>query len=134
MTSTGGTSTQAPRQYDSLADFYNADPARLGSREVDVGLWWRESQDGPIHRAAWVKETGEVYLARLGPAEEGVGAVEVLARARTREQLELALRGWREQCGTPSSLTWLRGRVGRLGADPRRARRRLPAAARRVPV
>jgi hypothetical protein len=101
-------------RYRSLSNFYNADPRRIHSREQDVGLWWREDADGPLHRAAWVSDTGELYLARLGPAEQGGGEVEVLAVAE-HEQLESTLEGWREQCGRPSSLAWLRERAARLG-------------------
>ena len=57
-------------RYRSLASFYAADRRRIDSRELDVGLWWREDADGPLHRAAWVSDTGELYLVRLGPTEE----------------------------------------------------------------
>jgi hypothetical protein len=101
-------------RYRSLSNFYNADPRRIHSREQDVGLWWREDADGPLHRAAWVSDTGELYLVRLGPVEEGGGVVEVLGVAE-RERLESVLAGWRKQCGGPRSLEWLRARGGRLG-------------------
>jgi hypothetical protein len=99
------------RRYPSLAAFYNSDEHRLQSRELDVGLWWRADAEGPLHRAAWVRDTGELYLVRLGPPEEGGGAVEVLACSDSREGLEDALRGWREECGGPRSLGWLRARA-----------------------
>jgi hypothetical protein len=105
----------AAQRYPSLVAFYSADPARLDSRERDVGLWWRTGKEGPMHRAAWVEETGELYLVRLGPASEGGGAVEVIAHAADAEALEQALRGWREHCGMPGSLQWLRVRAARLG-------------------
>jgi hypothetical protein len=111
--------------YPSLVAFYNADPARLTSREQDVGLWWREGADGPLHRAAWVAETGEVYLVRLGPANQGGGAVEVLAKAEDPERLERMLSGWRQECGGPRSLQWLRRRTGRQGPRVRRSRPRV---------
>jgi hypothetical protein len=103
-----------PTRYRSLSSFYNADSRRIHSRERDVGLWWREAADGPLYRAAWVSDTEELYLVRLGPVEEGGGEVEVLAVAE-RERLERALAGWREQCGNPRSLSWLRERGQRLG-------------------
>jgi hypothetical protein len=108
-------------RYRSLASFYTADPRRLPSRELDVGLWWREA-DGPLHRAAWVSDTGELYLVRLGPLQEGGGEVEVLAVVAERERLESVLDGWREQCGGPRSLAWLRERTARLGERVRAAR------------
>jgi len=102
------------RRYDSLAHFYRADQRRLHSRELDVGLWWREHANGQLHRAAWVHDTGELYLVRLGDPTDGGGEVELLARESSRERLEAALEGWREQCGGPRSLAWLRERSRRL--------------------
>jgi len=111
--------------YESLARFYNADERRLRSREHDVGLWWRDGPDGPLHRAAWVSDTGELYLVRLGPAADGGGRVEVLASVAERELLERMLAGWRERCGQPRSLRWLRERASlttRASADDARVR------------
>jgi hypothetical protein len=102
-------------RYRSPAAFYAADPRRSSSRELDVGLWWREHADGPLHRAAWVKDTGELYLVRLGPNNAGGGSVEVLAHVGDSAQLERALDGWRERCGEPRSLAWLRERAAQLG-------------------
>jgi hypothetical protein len=121
---------QPRERYESLARFYNADERRVRSRELDVGLWWREDADGPLHRAAWIGDTGELYLARLGPAAEGGGRVEVLARVGDRELLEGVLDGWRERCGEPGSLQWLRERTALsalASADSVRARPREPA-------
>jgi hypothetical protein len=117
----------ARERYDSLARFYNADERRVRSRELDVGLWWREELDGPLHRAAWVSDTGELYLVRLGPAGEGGGVVEVLAQLEDPALLECVLDGWRERCGEPRSLEWLRERAAlrfRASAGSARARPR----------
>jgi hypothetical protein len=132
MSPTDVASETPPRErYDSLARFYNADERRIASRELDVGLWWREHADGPLHRAAWVSDTGELYLVRLGPVADGGGLVEVLAIVEDRELLEDVLEGWRERCGEPWSLAWLRERTA-LGvhasangppARPRQVRR-----------
>jgi hypothetical protein len=118
----GRTGTQ--QRYASLASFYEADVRRLDSREVDVGLWWRQDPHGPLHRAAWVVRTGELYLVRLGPPSEGGGEVEVLARTDSRERLEEVLRGWQERCGEPRSLPWLRQRAARLRERVTRERMR----------
>lgn len=114
-----GRSTPPTAGYPSLASFYTADERRIQSRELDVGLWWREQQEGPLHRAAWVMDTGELYLVRLGPAADGGGRVEMLARVDDREQLESVLEGWREHCGEPRSLNWLRERAARLSERAR---------------
>ncbi len=114
------------RKYPSLASFYKADPRRGSSRERDVGLWWREQPDGPLHRAAWIEDTGELYVTRLGPAEKGGGAVEVLAVEHDRDRLLALVSGWRERCGAPRSLNWLRERSAPLRAP-------LPASGGRPP-
>jgi hypothetical protein len=114
-------------RYGSLARFYNADERRVRSRELDVGLWWREDADGPLHRAAWISDTGELYLVRLGPTDDGGGLVEVLARVEDRALLDGMLDGWRECCGEPHSLQWLRARAAlssHASADGARARPR----------
>ncbi len=118
---------QALERYPSLAAFYNADPARLRSRELDVGLWWREESDGPLHRAAWVKETGELYLVRLGPVSDGGGTVELLASVEDSGELERLTVGWREHCGEPRSLSWLRERAAGIGRRARAGRLRVAA-------
>lgn len=130
MTAPAQDSGTPQSRYPSLVAFYSSDPRRLGSRERDVGLWWREGAEGPLHRAAWVRDTGELYLVRLGPAEEGGGGVEVLARVGDERRLERLLHGWRERCGEPGSLRWLRARTVAPGARPGRpAPRRALAAA-----
>jgi hypothetical protein len=124
-------STQTPvssRRYPSLSSFYQADARRLESREEDVGLWWREGVDGPLHRAAWVADTGELYLVRLGPVEDGGGQVEILAVA-DHDDLQLRLAGWRDACGAPDSLSWLRDHAARLGQRVRAAHTRMVAVA-----
>jgi hypothetical protein len=125
MASTDREFRSSAATYPSLVAFYNADPVRLTSREQDVGLWWREGADGPLHRAAWVAETGEVYLVRLGPAADGGGAVEVLAKAEDPERLERMLSGWRQECGGPRSLQWLRRRTVIENSRVRRSRPRM---------
>jgi hypothetical protein len=105
-------------RFSTLASFYGDDPRRASSREVDVGLWWREGADEPLYRAAWVAATGELYAVRLGPAREGEPAVELLALIDGEEALEATLTGWRERCGEPHSLAWLRRRAAGASAPP----------------
>jgi hypothetical protein len=130
MRQTNGSQRRSMRsdRYGTLTAFYRADPRRVHSRERDVGLWWREDVHGPLHRAAWVSDTGELYLVRLGPAEQGGGQVEVLATVAEQERLERVLEGWRERCGEPRSLAWLRGRATRLGGRARAAHAGLAAS------
>ncbi len=119
-------------RYDSLSGFYAADPRRARSRERDIGLWWREDVGGPLHRAAWVADTGELYLVRLGPESDGGGEVELLASIPDGDRLERALRGWRERCGERRSLGWLRARAARLSDGRIDAPRPAPSHAGRA--
>ncbi len=106
------------RSYASLADFYEGDPRRIASAERDVGLYWRGDDGEPLHRAAWVEETGELYLVRAGDPEDGGGRVEVLARSRDWTRLAHRLAGWRDVCGERQSLSWLRSRLAAFGPEP----------------
>jgi hypothetical protein len=100
-----------PVTYLSLGAFYAADPLRRASRERDLGLWWRAAGRGPTYRAAWVRDTGEIYLVQHGLTGPGSGHVEVLAVIGDGERLEAVLDGWRDRVGEPGSLTWLRSRL-----------------------
>jgi len=117
------------RTYLSLAAFYASDPRRRSSRERDVGLWWR-SDRGPTYRAAWVQETGELYLFQHALTGPGSGSVHLISGTFDAADLDDQLDGWRERCGRAGSLEWLLDAVSRpvAGRPPAEAR---PAA--RVP-
>jgi hypothetical protein len=100
--------------YPSLTEFVRARRRRLYSRERDVGLRWRDGS--ALYRAAWVEETGELYVVQLGPTEEGGGHVELLAAGVSGEELERGLAGWPEALDAKRSLGWLRCRARRLAA------------------
>jgi hypothetical protein len=99
------------QSFPSLAAFYNADRRRLRSRERDFGLIWRGG-NGVTFRAAWVQETGEVYLFRHGHPQDGGGTVDLLSRRFGLGELQTALRGYQEVCGRPGSLLWFLDRTG----------------------
>ena len=102
------------RTYPALAGFYAADRRRKDSREMDLGLAWRERAGFPTFRAAWVADTGEVYLVQHGPWPGG-GQVTVLAHVADRRTLMHRLAGWREQVGGHGSLNWLRTKLDTTG-------------------
>jgi len=103
------------RTYLSLGAFYASDPARRNSRERDVGLFWR-SRQGPTYRAAWVRDTGELYLFQHALGGRGGGSVHLLAPVMDERELERRLAGWADVCGREGSLEWL---LARMGAGPR---------------
>lgn len=124
-----GTYRPGPNTYASLDDFATADPGRLTSPELDFGLRWREGSDANrSYRAAWVEETGELYVVQAGSPSAGGGHVEVLG-VTDRDGVESALEGWQTRCGEEGSLTWIRARARALPRKPRRAMRRAVAVA-----
>ena len=97
--------------YRSIIAFIRDDDRRMGSREHDIGLCWRESSTGHTFRAAWVEDTGELFVVQTGAPAEGGGHVEVLAAGCDAEHLDRALPGWREFLWPMGSLEWLRRMV-----------------------
>jgi hypothetical protein len=104
------------RTYLSLGAFYASDPARRSSRERDVGLFWR-SRKGPTFRAAWVRDTDELYLFQHALGGPGGGSVHLLARTMDEHELDQRLAGWEQVCGREGSLEWLLARVQDLPPD-----------------
>jgi hypothetical protein len=99
--------------YLSLGAYYSADKRRDISREHDVGLWWLgDDWHAPRFRAAWVAETGELYVMQH-EGTPGGGRVDVVATFASLDEVEERLDGWRDVVGEWGSLRWL---VERLGA------------------
>jgi hypothetical protein len=100
--------------YLSLGAYYSADKRRDISREHDVGLWWLgDDWHAPRFRAAWVAETGELYVMQH-EGTPGGGRVDVVATFASLDEVEERLDGWRDVVGEWGSLRWL---VERLGSD-----------------
>ena len=94
--------------YLSLGAFYAADKRRDISREHDLGLWWLgDDWHAPRFRAAWVDQTGELYLMQH-EGTPGGGRVDVVATASSLEEIEDRLDGWRDVVGEWGSVHWLR--------------------------
>lgn len=102
--------TAIVRSYPSLEAFYAADRRRRHSRERDVGLFWR-GRGASTFRAAWIQETGEVYLFRHGLPADGGGTVDLVDRRFGLGELHTAIRGYGEVCGRRGSLAWFLDRV-----------------------
>jgi hypothetical protein len=96
--------------YPSLEAFYAADRRRRHSRKRDVGLFWR-GRGASTFRAAWIQETGEVYLFRHGRPADGGGMVDLVDRRFGLGELHAAIRGYGEVCGRRDSLAWFLDRV-----------------------
>lgn len=94
------------RFWNDIEEFYDADPRRRTSGELDFGCMWVEIDRPrwPQYRVSWVDDTGEVYAVRLNH-----GRIELLGKVEGREQAEQALRGW--AMISPMTLDWVRDRL-----------------------
>jgi hypothetical protein len=102
--------SEIAQSFPSLTAFYAADRRRRHSRERDVGLVWR-GPTGATFRAAWIQETGEVYLFRHGHPMDGGGTVDLLERRFGFGELQAAIRGYQDVVGAPGSLAWFLDRT-----------------------
>jgi DNA-directed RNA polymerase subunit RPC12/RpoP len=121
-----GSYPEGDHTYASMEDFVSDDVDRLGSREIDFGVLWRDGTEGS-YRAAWIEATGELYVVQAGPPSRGGGHVEVLG-ATDRVGVEAALAGWQDRARNHASIAWIRRRAAALPRISRRPRRP-PAAA-----
>jgi hypothetical protein len=113
----------------NIEEFYDADPRRRPSAEVELGTEWTDTH-GVRFEVNWIADTGELYFMRepVEPEwEDPLGgmyldrlpidslAVAVIAQIPTHDQLEKVLRGWEEEISKPDSVSWLAGRIREAG-------------------
>lgn len=114
----------------TLKSFY-AQRARRESRERDLGLAWLAA-DGRSYRAAWIEDTAELYAVAHITEDGRGGEVELLGTIGEHD-LDAALHGWQQVCGTERSWEWFSARVEAAAtapqARPRRQRRARKAVA-----
>ncbi|MDQ1475326.1 MAG: hypothetical protein QOE62_555 [Actinomycetota bacterium] len=128
-----------------LEDFYNADPRRRHSEELEFGTDWTEA--GARTQVSWIEATGEMYAMRdpLGglqsdvigdlrvtPVSDEQLTVEVLGVVNGRERATAVMSGW--EAAMPegdNSLSWVRDRIahadGEMSDTPAQPSRDLPA-------
>jgi hypothetical protein len=108
-----------------IEEFYDADPRRRQSAEVEFGRDWSDDTGGRSE-VSWVADTGELYLMNE-PIEplysDGLGdvevqhvkaedmTVEILTVVPTRDALDAMLDGWQDAMPEPNSVAWVRERV-----------------------
>lgn len=118
-----------------IEEFYDADPRRRVSAEVELGDGWTDGH-GVRYELSWVEDTGELYVMRepvgmLWPTPFGgvhtVGAhstdedevekmtVAVVGHVGSEERLESALTGWQQAMEKPDSVAWLVERLRGAG-------------------
>ena len=96
-----------------VEEFYEQDPRRQTSDEVDYGRAWREGD--MQYEVAWVADTGELYAMAEPVSRKSITSaqvtMEVLVVITERAQVDAALDGWHEAMAQPDSLAWVRARV-----------------------
>ena len=107
----------------NIEEFYDADPRRRASPEVEFGREWRDAQ-GMRYEISWVADTGEVYAMRqpmepidvipafgtevVEPLDVDTVTVEILATIPDREDLERRLARWPDVMADDDSMSWVR--------------------------
>jgi len=97
-----------------IEEFYDQDPRRRASDEIEFGREW--SENDWRFEVSWVADTGELYVMaepysrRHEISTESV-TVEVLGVIEGRDAVNAALSGWQEAMAEPNSLAWVRERV-----------------------
>jgi hypothetical protein len=117
-----------------IEEFYDANPVRRSSEEVEFGRDWSDAQ-GNRGEVSWIKDTGELYVM-IAPVEpivtDPVGdefvqalpteavRVEALRVIPTLERVEEALTGWEAAMSQPRSLDWVQTHLadGQSGKPP----------------
>jgi hypothetical protein len=114
--------------YASIDAFYEANPLRKRSGEMDFGCWWTDGDKGPpYYRVSVVMDTGEVYAIRVGPGrrDQPIGEVELIGTiivntepdpedrfpAVYKQADTVVLNRWVDHIHTARSLEWVRERV-----------------------
>ena len=97
-----------------------------------MGLLWRSTR-GPTYRAAWIQDTGELYLFQHVHTGDGSGTVHLVSGRFEAAELEALLDGWRDRVGRKGSLEWLLDAVTRRESGRTQPGSRPPARAPRRP-
>jgi hypothetical protein len=115
-----------------IEEFYDGDPRRRPSAEIELGTDWRDSQD--VHyELNYVEDTGEVYVMHEPQPTESVDpfggihvkpftdakehqmTVRVVAHIDTVDNLHTILKGWQEAMVGDRGAEWLAERFRAAG-------------------
>lgn len=128
-----------------LEAFYDADPRRRHSEELEFGNDWMDR--GARTQVSWVEDTGELYAMRdpLGnlasdvigdvralPVTDEQLTVEVLGVINGRDAIASVMSGWdTAMTASDDSISWVRDRVANAASElndpPAAPSRDLPA-------
>ena len=110
-----------------IEEFYDADPRRRASAELQFGMDWHDAH-GRRYELNWIADTGELYVMQddlppvwydpfgdsfvldVKPEELGV---RILKLVPGEDQVRALLQGWERVIGREDSIAWLVGRLRR---------------------
>ena len=110
-----------------IESFYDADPRRRASRELQFGVDWRDAH-GRRYELNWVEDTGELYVMQdelpavwsdpfgdfvVTHADQDDLVVRVLTEVHGRDKVLALLDGWQHAMASPDSIGWLVQRLQR---------------------
>ena len=103
-----------------IEEFYDQDPRRRASEEIEFGRDWYE--DDMRFEVGWVADTGEVYAMAEPYNRKGVSTesltVEILGVIQGRDAIEATFAGWEDAMSQPDGLAWVRARVTGAAGSP----------------
>ena len=114
-----------------IDEFYDADPRRRPSAELELGSEWMDA-DGVRHELNYIEDTGELYVLRepsphvtedpfggmwvkAPPGYEKKITVHVIARIPSVERLHEILNGWQDAMRRQDGAQWLGDRLRAAG-------------------
>lgn len=118
-----------------IEEFYDEDPRRRSSGEVELGRNWTDAH-GVRYELSWVEDTGELYVMRepvpftwptpfggihvrglhRDDEQEVEGmTVHVVATLPSRAEVGKLLTGWEDVVGREDSVAWLVDRLRSAG-------------------
>jgi hypothetical protein len=108
-----------------IEQFYDADPRRRESDEVEFGREWSDA-NGVRTELSWVAATGELYAmaepveavymdpvgdTRVGELPTELVTVDILGTVPDRAAVDQLLDGWENAMGQANSIQWVRDRI-----------------------
>ena len=114
-----------------IEEFYDADPRRRPSAELELGSEWKDKH-GVNHELNYVEDTGELYVLRepaphvsedpfgglhvsTQPGYENKLTVHIIAKIDSVERLHQILDGWPEAMPRDDGADWLGERLRSAG-------------------
>ena len=114
-----------------IDEFYEADPRRRASAELELGTEWKDA-DGVNHELNYVEDTGELYVLRepaphvsedpfgglhvkAPPGYDKKMTVHVIANIATKDEVHSILNGWQEAMTSEDGAQWLGDRLRAAG-------------------